>query len=225
MPLMPVLARMERNGVMINTDSLRQTSQEFSEKMNDLEDEICQLAGEPFNISSPRQVGDILFAKLKIISNAKKTKTGQYVTSEDVLQNLKTKHPIVEKILEYRGYKKLLSTYIDSLPTLINKKTGHIHTSYNQAVTATGRLSSSDPNLQNIPIRDANGKEVRKAFIPDTGCEFFSADYSQIELRLMAHLSKDDNMIEAFRQGYDIHRFTTSTTIWCARMLQATSTA
>ena len=208
MPLMPVLARMERNGVMVNTESLKHTSNEFSEKMNDIEEEIHQLAGEPFNISSPRQVGDILFGKLKIISNPKKTKTGQYVTSEDVLQNLKTKHPIVEKILEYRGYKKLLSTYIDALPTLINKRTGHIHTSYNQAVTATGRLSSSDPNLQNIPIRDANGKEVRKAFIPDPGCEFFSADYSQIELRLMAHLSQDENMVEAFREGYDIHRAT-----------------
>ncbi len=208
MPLMPVLARMERNGVMINTESLQQTSHEFSEKMNTIEQEIYALAGEKFNISSPKQVGDILFGKLKIVSNPKKTKTGQYITSEDVLQNLKSKHPVVEKILEYRGYKKLLSTYIDSLPNLINKHTNHIHTSYNQAVTATGRLSSSDPNLQNIPIRDDNGKEVRKAFIPDTGCEFFSADYSQIELRLMAHLSQDENMVEAFREGHDIHRAT-----------------
>ena len=208
MPLMPVLALMERNGVMVDTESLKQTSEEFTQKMNQLEKEIQNLAGEPFNISSPRQVGVILFEKLKIVDKPKKTKTGQYVTSEDVLQNLKGKHPIIEKILEFRGYKKLLSTYIDNLPTLINPSTGHIHTSYNQSVTATGRLSSSDPNLQNIPIRDANGKEVRKAFIPDPGCEFFSADYSQIELRLMAHLSKDENMIEAFREGHDIHRAT-----------------
>ena len=208
MPLMPVLALMERNGVMIDTQSLKQTSTEFSQKMLEIEEEIIDLAGVEFNISSPKQVGEILFDRLKITNKPKKTKTGQYVTSEDVLQNLKTKHPIVEKILDYRGYKKLLSTYIDNLPTLINPKTGHIHTSYNQSVTATGRLSSSDPNLQNIPIRDANGKEVRKAFIPDPGCEFFSADYSQIELRLMAHLSKDENMIEAFREGYDIHRST-----------------
>ena len=208
MPLMPVLALMERNGVMIDTQSLKQTSLEFNKKMKELEKEIQELAGESFNISSPRQVGIILFEKLKIVNKPKKTKTGQYVTSEDVLQNLKGKHPIIEKILDYRGYKKLLSTYIDNLPTLINSRTGHIHTSYNQSVTATGRLSSSDPNLQNIPIRDENGKEVRKAFIPDPGCEFFSADYSQIELRLMAHLSKDDNMIEAFREGHDIHRAT-----------------
>ena len=208
MPLMPVLALMERNGVMVDTESLKQTSEEFTQKMNQLEKEIQNLAGETFNISSPRQVGVILFEKLKIVDKPKKTKTGQYVTSEDVLQNLKGKHPIIEKILEFRGYKKLLSTYIDNLPTLINPSTGHIHTSYNQSVTATGRLSSSDPNLQNIPIRDANGKEVRKAFIPDPGCEFFSADYSQIELRLMAHLSKDENMIEAFREGHDIHRAT-----------------
>ena len=208
MPLVPVLARMEQNGVTIDTDSLSQTSNEFTQKMEEIEEEIYSLAGKKFNISSPRQVGDILFGKLKIINKPKKTKTGQYVTSEDVLQNLKSKHPIVDKILEYRGYKKLLTTYIDSLPKLINKHTGHIHTSYNQAVTSTGRLSSSDPNLQNIPIRDANGKEVRKAFIPEPGCEFFSADYSQIELRLMAHLSKDPNMIEAFMEGHDIHRAT-----------------
>jgi DNA polymerase-1 len=153
-------------------------------------------------------VGEVLFERLKITSKAKKTKTGQYTTSEDVLQSLRTKHPIVEKILEHRGLKKLLSTYIDALPQLINPQTGYIHTSYNQAVTATGRLSSSNPNLQNIPIRDENGKEVRKAFIPDDGCEFFSADYSQIELRIMAHLSGDENMIEAFRQGHDIHAAT-----------------
>ena len=208
MPLMPVLALMERNGVMIDTKSLQQTSDDFSKKMIEIEKEIRELAGEQFNVSSPKQVGDILFEKLKIINKPKKTKTGQYVTSEDVLRNLRNKHPIVGKILDYRGYKKLLSTYIDSLPKLINPRTGHIHTSFNQSVTATGRLSSSDPNLQNIPIRDENGKEVRKAFIAEPGCEFFSADYSQIELRLMAHLSKDQNMIEAFRAGHDIHRAT-----------------
>ncbi len=208
MPLMPVLARMEQNGVMIDTESLKQTSLDFSQKMDEIEKEIHEMAGEKFNISSPRQVGDILFGKLKIIEKAKKTKTGQYVTSEEVLQNLRSRHPIVEKILDYRGYKKLLSTYIDNLPELINPKTGHIHTSYNQAVTATGRLSSSNPNLQNIPIRDENGREVRKAFIPEPGSEFFSADYSQIELRIMAHLSGDANMIEAFVEGHDIHRAT-----------------
>lgn len=208
MPLVPVLARMEMNGVRVDTESLAETSRQFAERMSTIEKEIHEMAGMDFNISSPKQVGEVLFDKLKIVDKAKKTKTGQYVTSEDVLQNLKSRHPIVEKILDYRGYKKLLSTYVDSLPQLINQKTGHIHTSYNQAVTSTGRLSSSDPNLQNIPIRDENGKEVRKAFIPDEGCEFFSADYSQIELRIMAHLSQDENMIEAFTQGYDIHAAT-----------------
>lgn len=208
MPLVPVLARMEMNGVRVDTESLAKTSRQFAERMSTIEKEIHEMAGMDFNISSPKQVGEVLFDKLKIVDKAKKTKTGQYVTSEDVLQNLKSRHPIVEKILDYRGYKKLLSTYVDSLPQLINPKTGHIHTSYNQAVTSTGRLSSSDPNLQNIPIRDENGKEVRKAFIPDEGCEFFSADYSQIELRIMAHLSQDENMIEAFTQGYDIHAAT-----------------
>lgn len=208
MPLVPVLARMEMNGARVDTESLAETSRQFTERMSTIEKEIHEMAGMDFNISSPKQVGEVLFDKLKIVDKAKKTKTGQYVTSEDVLQNLKSRHPIVEKILDYRGYKKLLSTYVDSLPQLINPKTGHIHTSYNQAVTSTGRLSSSDPNLQNIPIRDENGKEVRKAFIPDEGCEFFSADYSQIELRIMAHLSQDENMIEAFTQGYDIHAAT-----------------
>ena len=208
MPLVPVLARMERNGVMIDTASLQQTSREFGAKMEAIEAEIHALAGEPLNISSPKQVGELLFGKLHIIDKPKKTKTGQYVTSEDVLQNLRSKHPIVEKILDWRGYKKLLSTYVDALPLLVNPHTGHIHTSYNQTVTATGRLSSSNPNLQNIPIRDENGKEVRKAFIPEPGCEFFSADYSQIELRIMAHLSRDENMIEAFLSGHDIHRAT-----------------
>ena len=208
MPLVPVLARMEMNGVCLDTDSLRQTSEEFTQKMQEIEQEIYELAGEPFNISSPKQVGDILFGKLKIVDKPKKTQTGQFVTNEEVLQNLKGRHAIVEKILDYRGYKKLLGTYVDALPLLVNPRTGHIHTSYNQAVTATGRLSSSNPNLQNIPIRDENGKEVRKAFIPDAGCEFFSADYSQIELRIMAHLSQDPNMIEAFVEGHDIHRAT-----------------
>lgn len=208
MPLVPVLAQMEQNGVRIDVDSLAETSKEFSVKMNEIEKEVYEQAGMEFNISSPKQVGEVLFDKMKIVEKAKKTKTGQYVTSEEVLQSLKGKHVIVEKILDYRGYKKLLSTYIDSLPQLINSKTGHIHTSYNQAVTATGRLSSSNPNLQNIPVRDDNGKEVRKAFIPDEGCLFFSADYSQIELRIMAHLSGDHNMIEAFNTGYDIHAAT-----------------
>ncbi len=205
MPLVPVLAQMELNGARIDTVSLSETSKDFSKRMKDIEDKIYQLAGMKFNISSPKQVGELLFNRLKIVDKAKKTKTGQYVTSEEVLQSLKGKSPIVEMILDYRGYKKLLSTYVDALPALINPKTGHIHTSYNQAVTATGRLSSSNPNLQNIPIRDENGKEVRKAFIPDEGCEFFSADYSQIELRIMAHLSGDENMIEAFNTGHDIH--------------------
>lgn len=208
MPLVPVLAYMERNGARINTDSLSETSRYFTKRMMDIEQEIYELAGQNFNIASPKQVGEILFDKLQILEKAKKTKTGQYVTSEEVLQSLKGKHPIVEKILEHRGLKKLLGTYVDALPALINKKTGKIHTSYNQTITATGRLSSSNPNLQNIPIRDEDGKEIRKAFIPDEGCEFFSADYSQIELRIMAHLSQDPNLIEAFKSGHDIHAAT-----------------
>lgn len=210
MPLLPVLVRMEQNGVKIDTGSLARTSATFTEEMSKIEQTIYRLAGTSFNISSPRQVGEMLFDRLKIVEKAKRTKSGQYVTSEEVLQSLKGKHEIISHILDYRGYKKLLSTYIDSLPSLINKQTGHIHTSFNQAVTVTGRLSSSNPNLQNIPIRDANGKEVRKAFIPDDGCEFFSADYSQIELRIMAHLSGDENLIEAFRSGLDIHAATAS---------------
>ena len=208
MPLVPVLARMEINGVRIDTDSLAETSRIFTEKMVSIEEDIRGIAGEDINISSPKQIGELLFDKLKIDNKAKKTKKGQYVTDEATLQALKAKHPIVEKILDYRGYKKLLSTYIDSLPNLVNKATGHIHTSYNQAVTATGRLSSSSPNLQNIPIRDENGKEVRKAFIPDEGNVFFSADYSQIELRIMAHLSQDSNMVSDFISGHDIHQAT-----------------
>ena len=208
MPLMPVLAEMEMNGVTIDTQSLADTSDVLTKRMEEVEKEIYELAGAPFNIASPRQVGEVLFDKLQIVEKAKKTKTGQYVTNEEVLQSLKGKHKIVEAILEHRGLKKLLGTYIDALPKLINARTGHIHTSFNQATTATGRLSSSDPNLQNIPVRGEEGKEIRKAFIPEPGCLFFSADYSQIELRVMAHLSGDENMIEAFREGYDIHAAT-----------------
>ena len=208
MPLVPVLAYMERNGARIDTAALKETSTLFGKRLADIEEEIYNLAGEPFNIASPRQVGDILFGKLKIVDKPKKTKTGQYVTSEDVLAQLQNRHPIVKNILQHRGLKKLLSTYIDALPSLVNSRSGKIHTSYNQTVTATGRLSSSNPNLQNIPIRDEDGKEVRKAFVPDDGCMFLSADYSQIELRIMAHLSGDKNMIEDFRSGYDIHAAT-----------------
>ena len=208
MPLIPVLAEMECNGVRIDTAALKETSQVFTERMLQLEQEIYQAAGKTFNVASPKQVGDILFGEMKIIDKPKKTKTGQYVTSEEVLQTLRSKHPIVAHILDYRALKKLLGTYVDALPKLINPRTGHIHTSFNQAVTATGRLSSSDPNLQNIPVRGEDGKEIRKCFIPEEGCEFFSADYSQIELRVMAHLSQDANMLDAFREGYDIHAAT-----------------
>ena len=208
MPLVPVLARMEENGVKIDTKSLAETSKIFTNKMKAIESEIREVAGEDMNISSPKQIGELLFDKLQLDSKAKKTKKGQYVTDEATLLALKPKHPVIEKILNYRGYKKLLSTYIDALPQLVNKRTGHIHTSYNQAVTSTGRLSSSNPNLQNIPVRDENGKEVRKAFIPDEGETFFSADYSQIELRIMAHLSQDPNMLDDFNSGHDIHQAT-----------------
>ena len=208
MPLVPVLAYMERNGVRIDTEALKETSRHFTARMNQIEEEVHRLAGVEFNIASPKQVGEVLFDRLKIVDKPKKTKTGQYVTSEEVLESLKGKHEIVEKILEHRGLKKLLGTYIDALPQLINPETGHIHTSFNQTVTATGRLSSSNPNLQNIPVRNEDGKEIRKAFIPDEGCEFFSADYSQIELRIMAHLSGDPHMIEAFRENQDIHAAT-----------------
>ena len=208
MPLMPVLAEMEMNGVCLDTQSLAETSKQFTTRMNEIEQRIYELAGQQFNIASPKQVGEILFDKLKIVEKAKKTKTGQYVTSEEVLQQLKNKHEIVADILEHRGLKKLIGTYIEALPKLINPRTGHIHTSFNQTVTATGRLSSSDPNLQNIPIRGEDGKEIRKAFIPEPGCLFFSADYSQIELRVMAHLSQDPQMIEVFREGKDLHAAT-----------------
>ncbi len=208
MPLMPVLAYMERCGVKLDTSELQKTSTLFSAKMGVLEEEIYKDAGMRFNISSPRQVGEVLFDRMRIADKPKKTKTGQYVTSEEVLENFRHKSAVVGKILEFRGLKKLLSTYIDALPLLVNPATGHIHTSFNQTVTSTGRLSSSTPNLQNIPVRDALGKEVRKAFIPDGGELFFSADYSQIELRIMAHLSGDGNLIDAFRQGHDIHAAT-----------------
>ena len=201
MPLMPVLAEMEMNGVCLDVDSLKETSTILTNRMNELEKHIYELAGQQFNIASPKQVGEILFDKLKIVEKAKKTKTGQYVTSEEVLQQLRNKHEIVSDILEHRGLKKLIGTYIDALPKLINPRTGHIHTSFNQTVTATGRLSSSDPNLQNIPIRG-------KAFVPEPGCLFFSADYSQIELRVMAHLSNDPQMIAVFREGKDLHAAT-----------------
>ena len=213
MPLVGVLADMELNGVCLDTEALHETSEVFNKRMTTIEQHIYELAGEQFNISSPRQVGDILFGKMKIVDKPKKTKTGQFVTSEEVLQQLRSKSPIIDEILNYRGLKKLLSTYVDALPKLINPRTGRIHTSFNQTVTATGRLSSSDPNLQNIPVRDDDGKEIRKCFIPEPGCLFFSADYSQIELRIMAHLSEDENMIEAFREGFDIHA-ATAARIW-----------
>ena len=208
MPLVPVLAEMEMNGVLLDTNALAETSKVFTDRMTQIEKNIYELAGHQFNIASPKQVGEVLFGEMKIVDKPKKTKTGQYVTSEEVLQQLRSKAPIVDHILEHRGLKKLLGTYVDALPKLINPHTGHIHTSFNQAVTATGRLSSSDPNLQNIPVRGEDGKEIRKCFIPEPRCLFFSADYSQIELRVMAHLSGDKNMIEAFREGYDIHAAT-----------------
>lgn len=221
MPLVVVLADMELTGVRLDTDALQETSKLFSERMYVYEQRIYKEAGETFNISSPKQVGDILFGKMQLMEKPKKTRTGQYVTSEEVLLQLKNKAPIVSDILDYRGMKKLLSTYIDALPKLINPETHHIHTSFNQALTATGRLSSSDPNLQNIPVRTDDGKEIRKCFIPEPGCLFFSADYSQIELRIMAHLSGDEKMIEAFKEGLDIHRATASK-IWKEPMEKVT---
>lgn len=209
MPLIYVLAEMEATGVKVDTQALKQSSVTLSNQLANLEKEIHGLAGCEFNINSTKQVGEVLFDKLQLDSKAKKTKTGGYSTSEEVLEKLRSKHPIVDKLLEYRGIKKLLSTYIDALPELINPITGKIHTSYNQAVTATGRLSSTNPNLQNIPVRDEMGREIRKAFIADNEeCIFFSADYSQIELRIMAHLSGDPHMIDAFCEGEDIHAAT-----------------
>ncbi|MCD7720862.1 MAG: DNA polymerase I [Prevotellaceae bacterium] len=210
MPLMPVLAQMERNGVRIDTEGLKESSLMFTRRMQQIEQEIHRQAGMPFNINSPKQVGELLFDRLKIVENARRTKRGQYETGEEILEALRHRHPIVEMILEFRGLKKLLGTYVDALPELINPATGHIHTSFNQTVAQTGRLSSSNPNLQNIPVRNDEGKEVRKAFIPEPGELFFSADYSQIELRLMAHLSGDRNLIEDFCAGHDIHAATAS---------------
>ncbi len=221
MPLVPVLADMEMTGVRLDTKALKETSDNFTLRMQEVEKHIHELAGEQFNISSPKQVGEILFNKMKIIDKPKKTRTGQFVTSEEVLQQLRSKNPIVEEILKYRGLRKLLNTYIDSLPKLINPRTGHIHTSFNQTITATGRLSSSDPNLQNIPVRNDDGKEIRKCFIPEPGSLFFSADYSQIELRIMAHLSEDENMINAFKDGLDIHA-ATAAKIWHRDMKDVT---
>lgn len=210
MPLMPVLAQMERNGVRLDTEALSETGEQFRQRMQQLESEIYELAGHPFTITSPRQVGEVLFDELKLNEKAKKTKSGQYSTGEEVLEAIKHKHPIVEKILAHRALKKLISTYIDALPKLIYPATGRIHTSFNQAVTATGRLSSSNPNLQNIPVRGDDGREIRKAFVPEPGCIFFSADYSQIELRIMAHLSADEHLVNDFRCGRDIHAATAS---------------
>ena len=209
MPLIHVLEEMEVTGIALDTEALKQSSQELTQTLIRLEEEIYELAGTTFNINSTKQVGEILFDRLQIMEKAKKTKTGNYTTNEETLEKLRSKHPIIGKLLEYRGIKKLLSTYIDSLPELINPQTGKIHTSFNQTVAATGRLSSSNPNLQNIPIRDEMGKEIRRAFTADNDqCVFFSADYSQIELRIMAHLSEDPNMIEAFNSGADIHAAT-----------------
>ena len=208
MPLLPVLARMERNGVCLDTAALEETGRNFTERMQQLETEIYELAGHEFTITSPKQVGTVLFDELQISAKVKKTKTGQYSTSEEVLETLRDKHPIVEKILQHRALKKLLSTYVEALPKLINPDTGHIHTSFNQAVTATGRLSSSNPNLQNIPVRGEDGREIRRAFVPEEGEVFFSADYSQIELRIMAHLSEDEHMVADFNSGLDIHAAT-----------------
>jgi DNA polymerase-1 len=207
-PLVNVLADMEEAGVRLDTSALKQSSIGLTQYLLEVEQTVFEMAGIEFNISSPKMVGEVLFDRLKIVEKSKKTKSGQYSTGEDVLENLKSKHPVVEKILEYRKIKKLLTTYIDALPTLISPLDGKVHTTYNQAITATGRLSSTNPNLQNIPIRDEEGKEIRKAFIPDEGCLFLSADYSQIELRIMAHLSEDKNMIDAFLSGKDIHAST-----------------
>ena len=211
MPLIYVLADMERAGVNLNTGELKVYAEVLRTQLIDIEKEIIDLAGEEFNVSSPKQLGVILFEKLKIDPNAKMTKTKQYSTAEETLEKLSDKHPIIGKILEFRGLKKLLSTYVEALPLLINPNTGKLHTSYNQAIAATGRLSSTNPNLQNIPIRDENGRELRKAFIPsDSLHTFLSADYSQIELRIMAALSQDKQMIEAFSNNQDIHAITAS---------------
>lgn len=222
MPLVNVLADMELTGVRLDTEALRETSQGLGKRLEELEQRIYQQAGHSFNIASPKQVGDVLFDEMKLVEKPRKTKKGQFVTSEEVLQQLRGKAPIVADILDYRGLRKLLSTYIEALPKLVNPKTGHIHTSFNQTITATGRLSSSDPNLQNIPVRDDDGKEIRRCFIPEEGCLFFSADYSQIELRIMAHLSGDENMIASFNGGHDIHA-ATAARIWHKRIEEVTA--
>ena len=210
-PLISVLCAMEENGVMLDKEALRQFAIELEAALLELRDSIYELSGEEFNISSPKQLGEILFDKLKISSDAKKTKTKQYSTGEEVLVRLTDKHPVVGKVLEFRSLKKLLSTYVEALPKMINPRTGFIHTSYNQAVAATGRLSSNNPNLQNIPIREEKGREIRKSFIPRRDENvLLSADYSQIELRLMAHMSQDPLMINAFQKGEDIHTATAS---------------
>ena len=209
MPLVPVLSRMEANGVKIDTENLHQISEEFGREIHKIEEEIYELAGTPFNIASPKQLGEILFEKLKIDEKAKKTKTGQYATGEEVLQKLLHKHPIIQMILDYRSFTKLKSTYLDALPALVNPKDGLIHTSYNQAVTATGRLSSNNPNLQNIPVRTEKGREIRRAFVPRSEAyTLLAADYSQIELRIIAHLSQDPAMVADFNLGHDIHAAT-----------------
>lgn len=207
-PLVYVLADMEWTGVRLDLEALKELSQQYSSELESIEEEIVRLAGIPFNVNSPKQIGEVLFDRLKIADKPKKTKTGQYKTSEEELEKLRNRHPVIEKILEQRGLKKLLSTYVDAFPLLVNEKTGKVHTSFNQTVAATGRLSSTNPNLQNIPIRDERGREMRKVFIPDQGCLFVSSDYSQIELRIMAHLSGDENMVEAFARGQDIHAAT-----------------
>lgn len=209
MPLVPVLSRMEANGVKIDTENLKQISDEFGRQIQQVEERIYEAAGMPFNIASPKQLGEVLFEKLRIDEKAKKTKTGQYATGEDVLQKLSHKHPIIQMILDYRSFTKLKSTYLDALPALVNPKDGLIHTSYNQAVTATGRLSSNNPNLQNIPVRTAQGREIRKAFVPRSEhYTLLAADYSQIELRIIAHLSQDPAMVADFNLGHDIHAAT-----------------
>ena len=210
MPLTAVLAEMEINGIRLDTKELQKVQRELEERLVTLEKDIYALAGEPFNIASPRQVGDILFGKMQIMDKPKKTKTGQYVTNEETLNALRADNPIVGKILDHRALKKLLGTYVEALPRLINSHTAHLHTTFNQCVTATGRLSSSDPNLQNIPVRTEDGKEIRRCFLPEEGEDFLSADYSQVELRIMASLSGDKHMIEAFRTGQDIHAATSA---------------
>ena len=222
MPLVNVLADMELTGVRLDTKALQETSQGLGKRLEELEQRIYRQAGHSFNIASPKQVGDVLFDEMKLVEKPRKTKKGQFVTSEEVLQQLRGKAPIVADILDYRGLRKLLSTYIEALPKLVDPRTGHIHTSFNQTITATGRLSSSDPNLQNIPVRDDDGKEIRRCFIPEEGCLFFSADYSQIELRIMAHLSGDENMIASFNGGHDIHA-ATAARIWHKRIEEVTA--